>query len=36
MVFLWNKKEPAENVDFHTINKEMREIFEDAGVFEKN
>ncbi len=36
IVFLWNKKEPAENFDFQTINEEMREIFKDAGLFKEN
>lgn len=36
IVFLWNKKEPAQNVDFQKINKEMKEIFKEAGLVEKN
>ena len=36
IVFLWNKKQPVENVEFQTVNKEMREIFEEAELFEKN
>lgn len=36
IVFLWNKKEPATNVNFKIINKEMEEIFEDAGLYKKN
>lgn len=36
IVFLWNKKEPVTKVKFNIINKEMEEIFEDAGLFKKN
>ena len=36
IVFLWNKKQPVENVEFQTVNKEMKEIFEEAELFEKN
>lgn len=36
IVFLWNKKQPVENVEFQTVNKEMREIFEEAELFKKN
>ena len=36
IVFLWNKKEPAENFDFYTINREMKEIFQDAEMFNEN
>lgn len=36
IVFLWNKKEPVENVQFQTVNKEMKEIFIEAGLFEEN
>lgn len=35
IVFLWNKKEKCENIEFHRIHKEMKEIFEEADLFEK-
>lgn len=36
IVFLWNKKEPVENVNFQIVNREMKEIFKEAGLFEEN
>lgn len=36
IVFLWNKKESVENIDFKIINQEMKEIFEEADLIEKN
>lgn len=36
IIFLWNKKEPVENANFHVINEEMRKIFINASLFEKN
>ncbi len=35
IVFLWNKKEQVEGVEFHKIHKEIREIFEEANLIEK-
>lgn len=36
IVFLWNKKQPVENIEFQTVNKEMREIFKEAGILEED
>ena len=36
IVFLWNKKEPVENANFHEVHKEIKEIFKEAELFEKN
>lgn len=36
IVFLWNKKEPAQNTNFQEINKEIKDIFEEADLVEKN
>ena len=35
IVFLWNKKEKVEDVEFHKIHKEIKEIFEEANLIEK-
>ena len=35
IVFLWNKKEQVEGVEFHKIHKVIREIFEEANLIEK-
>ncbi len=32
IVFLWNKKVPVEQVDFHIINQDMQHIFSKAGI----
>lgn len=32
IVFLWNKKENVENIDFYTIHKEILEIFKEAEI----
>lgn len=34
IVFLWNKKVPIEQLDFHIISQDMREIFLKAGMLE--
>ena len=36
IVFLWNKKEPIENICFQEVHKEIVEIFKEADLFEKN
>lgn len=36
MVFLWNKKEPVDNIRFHIVHEELVEIFKEAGIIEKN
>ena len=36
IVFLWNKKEPIENISFQEVNKEIVEIFKEAELFEEN
>ena len=36
IVFLWNKKEPIENICFQEVQKEIVEIFKEADLFEKN
>ena len=36
IVFLWNKKEPIENISFQEVHKEIVEIFKEADLFEKN
>ena len=36
IVFLWNKKEPIENMSFQEVHKEIAEIFKEADLFEKN
>lgn len=36
IVFLWNKKEPVENLDFNIIHREIAKIFEEAGIIEKD
>ena len=33
LVFLWNKKVPVEQVDFHVISQDMKCIFSKAGMF---
>lgn len=35
IVFLWNKRIPAEEANFHIIKKEITEIFKEAKLFEK-
>ena len=35
IVFLWNKKENVENIDFYTIHKEILEIFKEAEIIER-
>lgn len=35
IVFLWNKKEPVENINFHKIHKEIKDIFKEAELIEK-
>lgn len=35
IVFLWNKKEPVDNIDFYTIHKEIEEVFKEAEIIEK-
>ncbi len=32
IVFLWNKKVPVEQVDFHVISQDMKYIFSKAGM----
>lgn len=32
IVFLWNKKVPVEQVDFHIISQDMKNIFSKAGM----
>lgn len=32
IVFLWNKKVPVEQVDFHIISQDMQHIFSKAGM----
>ena len=35
IVFLWNKKEPVENINFHKIHEEIKDIFKEAELIEK-
>ena len=35
IVFLWNKKIPIEEANFHIIKKDMEKLFKKAGVLEK-
>ncbi len=35
IVFLWNKKEPIKEANFHIIQKDMEKLFKKAGVLEK-
>lgn len=35
IVFLWNKKVPVENLDYHTIEKDMETIFKKAGILKE-
>lgn len=35
IVFLWNKKQPVENAEFHIIHNEIVEIFKDAAIIER-
>ena len=32
IVFLWNKKVPIEQLDFHIISQDMKFIFSKAGI----
>lgn len=34
IVFLWNKKVPVEQLDFHIISQDMKNIFSKAGMLE--
>ncbi len=34
IVFLWNKKVPIEQIDFHTINQDMTNAFSKAGMLQ--
>ena len=36
IVFLWNKKEPVETANFQEINKEIKDIFKEANLVEKD
>ncbi len=36
IVFLWNKKEPVDTIEFHAIHREVAEVFKEAGIIEKN
>lgn len=36
IVFLWNKKEPVQNINFHDIHNEIIQIFEEAKIIEKD
>lgn len=36
IVFLWNKKEPVQNTNFQEINKEIKDIFKEADLVEKD
>ena len=35
IVFLWNKKVPIKEANFHIIQKDMEKLFKKAGVLEK-
>ena len=36
IVFLWNKKESVNDINFHQIHQEIKEIFKEAKIIEEN
>lgn len=36
IVFIWNKKEPVQNVNFNIVHSEITQIFKEAKIIEEN